>query len=650
MKLHSNNPSQAPASSTAQHQSTSIQDDVLPATPATLSMTVGRHHSMNEAHLFDETDLTSSQTVFELDGLLDWLMPDFHNTATVPLPMTDFPGHQYPLTSVLGSLASCHDQDPVAETGSGPGKHAIHQIYKLIDDLAKRLNSDLHNTGLTPTFLDACLKEFFGKVSPCFPIIHEPTFSARDCIPPLLLNLVALGSLFVCQTDAASKGEILWRLGHTAVATSWQTLIGLRGPRDRCNGIQLVLTALLGQTYALLSSNANIRTTAFVFHGLGFYWARTSGMYMVEDLPPDSFLTLDKDAESKEEIWRTWAAAEVQRRACLGHYILDGLISQASGSPASARHAINNIGAACSDAAFTAETADDWITAMAATHNGTSRVRLSEVFVQACSKDYTMAPLQLSRFSISVVLEGLQSFVADLDEVSSPALGTVSRAQITRGMLNIYDGNILPLRSSSNSDYLPLLLRWHTVCIELSTPTISLYRRISKTYNLPQVLGGIPVKSWTGPFDLVTWAKSSDAFRSLLHALSITRLLKLIPLGQAHAIHIPGAIFAAAIVMSAVGLWNKNQLDIPKLYRWHDVWADVLVEETQSQRADPADCGAMNFLHSLDPAGTSGTSSVSLIYELNSLQIGLKTVASRWGIAAQMEDNIGRLAMLASGS
>jgi hypothetical protein len=62
----------------------------------------------------------------------------------------------------------------------------------------------------------------------------------------------------------------LWRLSHTAIATSvglifasfltlililsqWQSLITHRGPHDPCNGLQLVLAALFGQVYAALS-------------------------------------------------------------------------------------------------------------------------------------------------------------------------------------------------------------------------------------------------------------------------------------------------------------------------------------------------------------------------------------------------------------
>ncbi|KAJ5390085.1 uncharacterized protein N7496_001153 [Penicillium cataractarum] len=574
--------------------------------------------------------------------------------------MADISDNSYSLISALSCLRSV----PPADSQGSPGQHAVDELHKLVDDLSKRLNNNLRNTGVTPPFVDACLREFFGRVSPSFPIIHEPTFSVRDCISPLLLNMVALGSLFVCVPDAVEQGEILWKLGHTAVAASWQSLIKLRGPHDQCDGIQLVLTALLGQTYALLSRNTSVRTTAFVFHGLGFYWARTSGMYSVDDLQLGAIPDVEAEPEVKETAWRIWVAAEVQRRATLGHYILDGLISQASGSAASARHLTNKISAACSDAAFAAETADEWIVQMA--QLGHERIPFSELFIRVCARDYTKAPLELSQLSISVLLEGLQSLIAELHDVDSAALGTIPRSQIIQGLLNIYEGNLCTSRSI---DSLQTLICWHAVCIELSTPTISLYRRICDEYKLPLVLSGIPVKGWARPFNLANWAQSVEAFRAVLHAVSIIRLLNEIPSGHAHAIHIPGCLFASAMILVATHLWNKNKVKIPKNWRWHDVWVGVIAENDQTDETqgsenmdtlsspasalDPASPDALDFsgakklINSLNPTGANDAmTSVNLLHEVNTLQISLKTVASRWLISTEMEEIIGRLARL----
>ncbi|PYH95320.1 hypothetical protein BO71DRAFT_418671 [Aspergillus ellipticus CBS 707.79] len=528
---------------------------------------------------FDQSSLfyDGNQELLGSDSLMDWFMPDFWGPPALPLPLTEL-SNQPQLQISNGPNLLSTDEHGAAQ--QEPGKIAMQQSYGLIEE-SKRLNSELHNSGITSAFLDACLQEFFERLSPCFPVIHEPTCSSRETIPPLLLNMVALGSLFVCLPESVSKGEMLWRLGHTAVATSWQTLISLRGPRDACDGVQLVLTALLGQLFALLSSNESIRTTASVWHGLGFYWARASGMYVVDDMQSDQIPGREASHSIKHAAWLKWATIETQRRAILSHYILDGLISQASGSPASARHLINSIKTACSDAAFLAKTADDWIVEME--KSSSTQIPISEVYVSVFSPQYTSSPMSLSGFSTSIIIEGLQSLISDLHETSGPVFGAVSETQIIQALLNLYEGD-LSQRPAIHDDSFQLMLRWHTVCLELAP------------------LGGMATKEDGLSFDISRWANSSNAMRAVLHALAINRIINQIPFKQAHAPHIPAAIFASAVVMGGWCLAREEELHVLRVH---------------------------------------------LLNEMNFLQISLKTITSRWSVSRQMTETIQQLANLA---
>ncbi|KAJ6107977.1 hypothetical protein N7523_009300 [Penicillium sp. IBT 18751x] len=456
--------------------------------------------------------------------------------------------------------------------------------------------------------------------------------------------MVALGSLFVCESGAVEKGEMLWRLGHTAVATSWQTLIEIRGMWDACDGIQLVLTALLGQTYALLSSNVNIRTTASVFHGLGFYWARTSGMYSVPDVVSERMPSLESPDAEKNAAWRSWAATEVQRRAILGHYVLDGLISQASGSPASARHLINSLETTCSEAIFAAETADEWISEMK--RSMSVRIPVSKAFARVFSSEYTSMPLQLSQFSIFVIIEGLQAQISDLHEARGEVFGAISQQQVIRALLNIFEGNIALLSPSPSIHHLQIVIRWHCVFIEMTAPSISVYRWLCDRYQLPQMLGGIHAKGSADHLDLIHWAGQADCFRAVLHAVAITRLLNDLPLSQAYTMHIPTAVFTSAMVMVTICLLSQSVIRIPAQYNWVDVWSRRLTENGD-QDSSLQNASMEDLLQELTQDGTHTVVSINLLEEINSLQIILRTVASKWGISAQMEDIIGRLATLA---
>ncbi|OOF92780.1 hypothetical protein ASPCADRAFT_399054 [Aspergillus carbonarius ITEM 5010] len=576
---------------------------------------------------FEHPSLRGNTELLESENLLDWFMPDFWGPSAIPLPSTDFPNQLQLQISNSPNLLSTEEQGAAQQE---PGKLAMQQSYRLIEDLSKRLNAELHISGITSAFLDACLQEFLERLSPCFPVIHEPTFATRETIPPLLLNMVALGSLFVCLPDSAQKGEMLWRLGHTAVATSWQTLSSLRGPRDACDGVQLVLTALLGQLYALLSSNESIRTTAFVWHGLGFYWARTSGMYVVEDMQQDQIPGREASHSTKHTAWMKWAAVETRRRAILGHYILDGLISQASGSPASTRHLINSIQTASSDAAFRAKTADDWLLEME--ESSTTKLPFSEVFISVFSPQYTFSPPPLSGFSTFVIIEGLQSLVSDLHETSGPVFGRVSEKQIVQALLNIYDTD-LSRRSAVHEDNFQLTLRWQTVCLELAVSSASLCTRICRAYGLQQPLGGMVNKEDHLVLDLKRWASSTNAARAILHALAISRIVNQIPFKLAHAPHIPAAIFASAIVIGGWCLAGEETLHVREAIPWHDLWCG----------SSGGDANIDRYLHHTAADGNK----IHLLNEMNFLQISLKTITSRWSVSHPMAELIQQMATLA---
>lgn len=207
----------------------------------------------------------------DTDDMLDFLTSDLGWPVT--LPVTNFDRSSY------GSANSSTRSPPEAshQYHNGQGHQAMQQMSRLISVLSSNLTAEIQNTGITSSFLDTCMHVFFDKFIPSFPVLHKATFAVRESSHPLLLNIIALGTLFCGAKDAVPKGEALWRLAHTAVATNWKHLMATRGPRDTCEGVQLVLTAVLGQTYALMSKNESLRMTSQTFHGLGFYWARQCG-------------------------------------------------------------------------------------------------------------------------------------------------------------------------------------------------------------------------------------------------------------------------------------------------------------------------------------------------------------------------------------
>ena len=58
---------------------------------------------------------------------------------------------------------------------------------------------------LTSVFMDNCLQAYFAHFNTHFPILHRPTFVFRDCSPSLILNAIALGSLYIGTAGAVAK-------------------------------------------------------------------------------------------------------------------------------------------------------------------------------------------------------------------------------------------------------------------------------------------------------------------------------------------------------------------------------------------------------------------------------------------------------------
>lgn len=56
-------------------------------------------------------------------------------------------------------------------------------------------------------------------------------------------------------------------------------------------------------------------------------------MFDAEPFSQSDLPALDSSHAEKDGQWRIWASKEIQRRALLAHYILDGQIAQMSGDP-----------------------------------------------------------------------------------------------------------------------------------------------------------------------------------------------------------------------------------------------------------------------------------------------------------------------------
>ena len=479
---------------------------------------------------------------------------------------------------------------------------------------------------------------FFVRFIPTFPILHRATFVFRECTHALLLNAIAIGSLYLGPKDSVAKGEALWRLAHTAVATSWQSLITHNVPYDACKGVQLMITALLGQIYGALSKNRAIRTTSQVFRHLGFFWARHCGMYDSVPYSMDNLPSMDAPAAEKEHQWRIWSAREIQQRALLAYYVLDGLVAQTTGDAASATHVANPLTLPSSEEAFDASTADEWLSQIHPQKQDQSSFR--SIFRSLFPPVGSFRPLdyQFSPFALRVVLEGLQSLITDCDE-NGLAVGVPGQSDVRRALAQVHETISMSIHFTA-AERLEILLRWHTICLDTMINSTVLSRHVCLRYKIPQHVSG-GCRTVRPGFDLVKWATSEDARRAVLHAVAIQDIVEQLPRGRAHVVHMPSSLFAAATIYVVFSLAGVATVNLPR----NIVWQDALLSHSDLNLGseDMRPSSGSETRRFVEYGGDAtlllrGGAVRNLLYELNSMQKLFRCLSSQWGIAHDMED------------
>ncbi|KAB8219518.1 hypothetical protein BDV33DRAFT_231543 [Aspergillus novoparasiticus] len=537
---------------------------------------------------------------------------------------------------------------PTTSDGREDGERAIQSLSGLINETVIPSHHQFSNVtapsalaGLTSRFLDSSLHMFFRFIVPMFPVIHQPTFVFQDCPPPLLLNAIALGALFLGTPDANLKADALWQLAHTAVATSWHTMIQQKRPYDSCNGVCLVQTMLLSQIYAALSKSRTLRTTSQVFHGLALFWASHCGMYEGPEPPP--LPSPDAHPGIILQAWHRWIAQETRLRTLLGLYIVDGVVSQFSGNPTFARHMANSLTLPSDESIFNAATAEDWIQAgFNSRFLPSNNSRFCDVFHALFSKHdragTNLSPqYNISLFQHKIVLEGIRSLVADATRTKPAPVGVPSKQDIGNALLRLRE-QIIQNQHLSPPDQAVAMLQWHTICLDLVVSTARGTRRMCSLHGIPQRIFGGDSRD-EQDIDPRRWAQSKNARIALLHASQLQELATQLPLGMAYDINVPGAVFAAATTYSAFALAGAGKMVLPSTIDWVAVVKAASMDEQMGElRPLTTPNETLSFVHD----GFSARGPLrDLSYELTSIRSFFRSLALQWSVAEEMEEVVG---------
>ena len=372
------------------------------------------------------------------------------------------------------------------------------------------------------------------------------------------------------------------------------------------------------------SQNRSSRLTSHIFHSLGFYWARQCDMPVMT--PFTDIPSLHSPHDNKRSKWKSWAKQETRHRAILGHYILDGLISQSSGLPTSDRHVTNPMILPSSAEAYEAATADAWILAMQ--RHPQSATTFRDIYVHLFDSSSSL-PYQLSPFAIRVVLEGFQSLISDHHEAKGQSVGVPSRQAISAAMWRLMSTQINLQSFDQRAD---LSLRWHVINIELCIDTNLLIRHLCQVHSIQQDFYNGRASSRT--FVLEEWVDSRAARRALLHASAVLELVTSLPFGRMQGIHIPLAVFTSAVVFLALCLAGRAMAAVPREVDWEEVCSGG--QEAMTSRPSRVTSSTLAFLDPGNDIWNPRNGGRSFLYNVNTLQTVLEQLSSTWGVAKEM--------------
>ena len=245
------------------------------------------------------------------------------------------------------------------------------------------------------------------------------------------------------------------------------------------------------------------------------------------------------------------------------------------------------------------------------------------------SNDIWLVSQACSNFALRVLLEGLQSMIADSDPDDGAIVNPPTQSQIGFALSWIYQ-KISTCVDVSEVERLEVLLRWHAVCLEACFKTPQLCNYICKRWNAHQDL-------WPNnnlreqEFDLPELASSPDGRKALLHAVAIQHIVEQLPRGRAHAVHMPSSLFAAGTIYGIFSFAGQTNVRLPSSVEWKDVV--LAASDLQNVHNETA-----HYIHSNRfTSGPNTTTSRNVLYELNSVQKLFGGLATQWGVSAAME-------------
>ena len=400
----------------------------------------------------------------------------------------------------------------------------VDEAYRT--DLSNRLRPRMSDDALpSADFLNLCIKLYFVKFNPIFPLIHAPSFRPSSENALILLSICSMGALFVGSRSAAAQGRKIFQRLNKAILASWETYVG-RGGREV---LSMAQAATIGQTFGLLSGVPGDLFMTETFNGTVIAWARQNGMFRIVD-------TL-KTASIGEylnigELWKKWIEVEETARVVMGLHVHDSEFAAIFHHEPILRHDTSKLPRCCSEELFNASTASQWQTLVRATNSTDHTISIQD-FGQTSM--HVANPYDSNMYAYAV----LAGITASIQEERATTLDTSWRDIFRNRLLSWHKARFHNV-CESNEDPLCLIILWHEAFMSLYVDMDLLEQAIGRDGVMP---------SYHTLERVRLWVSSSEARRCVLHALFIQKRMESLPAGVEPAIHVPKALFYSAIVI-----------------------------------------------------------------------------------------------------
>jgi hypothetical protein len=374
--------------------------------------------------------------------------------------------------------------------------------------------------------LNLFAKLYFHRFHPLLPVIHTPSFRPTTENALLFLSICSIGSLFVGSSRALAQGAKIFERLNKAILASWESFIS----RSHPDAFSMVQAAILGQTYAILAGEPKYLVLADVLHGTVVSWAREANRLGALRYRTGNLL----DENDMYSSWHRWIESEQRARVQVALHIHDAELATLLHHQPIRNHRFRQFPQLASDALFSAPTASKWATL----YRQSLQSQLNDPVYPRVEQSLDSFPItgRYSRFAAYGILESINARLVDAKQ--SDEFDHLVCQEISDLLINWWKTYYAP---TQDPFCLPVL--WHSIFISLYADLDLLEQSIGRDGHHPVLEAIAPVREW---------ASSLNASRCLVHASLITHYLERMSISSEPAIHVPRALFSAALTYLCV--------------------------------------------------------------------------------------------------